>query len=220
MCGSDLSSFTVHFWAIVAMFEFWYSLFSFSSQQSGGSSILSLSFFMLSNPFVSCFFHFVLRFWNQIFTCCSVTHSSLKLMIYFCSISYHNTEPTCSGAIFHLHWGISLSRTSSPWQRSVSRWRLSASSCPGAPGGWPRSLGTAARRSGVSASGGRPRSWPHCPLEPLCLSRAGGCPQWSVEWTCDLCDTARAVSAYLSPWCLYSRGCYVSWRSVITLTEC
>ena len=32
----------------------------------------------LAPPRFSCFFHFVLLFWNQILTCCSVTHNSLK----------------------------------------------------------------------------------------------------------------------------------------------
>ena len=123
-------------------------------------------------PRFSCFFHFVLLFWNQILTCCSVTHNSLQQ-----TGEYPGQTPRCSPAQMRslggvevflgfkhflperencgsgcVRWGMWLT-----WWRSASQWMWFSSSCAGwSPWGpWV--------------------AW--CPV-------AWGCPQWSVVWRC------------------------------------
>ena len=161
MFGSYLYSLLIRVFNVEQMFGLSCSLLCFSSQLSVATSTFSATFFIMSSPVVSCFFHFVLRFWNQILTCCSVTHSSLK-NTWFLLLKMLKYLQTCSGEISHLHWGTSLSRTSSPSQRFVSQWMLSASSCSCGPGAWPRSrpLTLETGAPGDPVSDGRPPAWP------------------------------------------------------------
>ena len=121
-------------------------------------------------PRCSCFFHLVLRFWNQIFTCCSVTHNSLQEKTFLSCSPLHWTNLLrwdlsvalryfLVSNIFSLEQKIFTLTPSAPhrltWWRSVSRWRLSSSSCAC----WC------------------PWRWAWCP-------GGGGCPLWSAGWRC------------------------------------
>ena len=67
------------------------------------SSIFFVNPALATVPRFSCFFHFVLLFWNQILTCCSVTHNSLKEQIF--SYKINSIQPFSYNL---LRWDLSV----------------------------------------------------------------------------------------------------------------